>query len=46
MSIVNPAIQGLGIYWFKRDLSARPGTNGFLIQGGVGWSCVNKRIQN
>ena len=46
MSIVNPAIQGLGIYWFKRDLSARPGTDGFLIQGGVGWSCVNKRIQN
>ena len=46
MSVVNPAIQGLGIYWFKRDLSARPGTDGFLIQGGVGWSCVNKRIQN
>lgn len=46
MSVVNPAIQGLGIYWFKRDLSARPGTDGFLIQGGIGWSCVNKRIQN
>lgn len=46
MNTVDPKLQGLNIYWFKQDMSVIPTSDNYLSEGGIGWACINKRIQN